>query len=213
MDGSPSLVPLGLVARRRLPAPGLRRETCSSRLPQLVLRPGRITTRASPGHSLRSPQPLAQQGIRHGGDSLPGLRHRLERDHLQRHRRRAAQAVPLHRSRQDRGGWPAESAHRQPGRPVVPRHAGLERGQLGLHDDCRRRRTQLDDLRPRRRAGALPGRRDFVGPVSTAGASPILGHGFTVEDDRPGAGPVVLLGYDLWTRRYHGDARRRSNRS
>ncbi len=39
------------------------------------------------------------------------------------------------------------------------------------------------------------------------GTSPILGHGFTVEDDRPGAGPVVLLGYDLWTRRYHGDAR------
>jgi len=38
------------------------------------------------------------------------------------------------------------------------------------------------------------------------GTSPILGHGFTVEDDRPGAGPVVLLGYDLWTRRYHGDA-------
>ena len=39
------------------------------------------------------------------------------------------------------------------------------------------------------------------------GTSPILGHGFTVEDDRPGAGQVVLLGYDLWTRRYHGDAR------
>jgi putative ABC transport system permease protein len=37
------------------------------------------------------------------------------------------------------------------------------------------------------------------------GTSPILGHGFAVEDDRPGAGPVVLLGYDLWTRRYHGD--------
>jgi putative ABC transport system permease protein len=39
------------------------------------------------------------------------------------------------------------------------------------------------------------------------GTAPILGHGFTVEDDRPGAGPVVLLGHDLWTRRYHGDAR------
>ena len=38
------------------------------------------------------------------------------------------------------------------------------------------------------------------------GTSPILGRGFTVEDDRPGAGPVVLLGHDLWTRRYHGDA-------
>ncbi len=38
------------------------------------------------------------------------------------------------------------------------------------------------------------------------GTSPILGKGFTVEDDRPGAGPVVLLGHDLWSRRYHGDA-------
>ena len=37
------------------------------------------------------------------------------------------------------------------------------------------------------------------------GTSPILGRGFTSEDDRPGAGPVVLLGYDLWTRRYRGD--------
>ena len=38
------------------------------------------------------------------------------------------------------------------------------------------------------------------------GTSPILGRGFTAEDDRPGAGPVVLLGYDLWTRRYRGDS-------
>jgi putative ABC transport system permease protein len=38
------------------------------------------------------------------------------------------------------------------------------------------------------------------------GTSPILGKGFTVEDDRPGAGPVVLLSHDMWTRRYHGDA-------
>lgn len=37
------------------------------------------------------------------------------------------------------------------------------------------------------------------------GTSPILGRGFTAEDDRPGAGPVVLLGYDLWTRRYRAD--------
>jgi putative ABC transport system permease protein len=37
------------------------------------------------------------------------------------------------------------------------------------------------------------------------GTSPILGRGFSAEDDRPGAGPVVLLGYDLWTRRYRGD--------
>jgi putative ABC transport system permease protein len=38
------------------------------------------------------------------------------------------------------------------------------------------------------------------------GTSPVLGRGFTSEDDRPAAGPVVLLGYDLWTRRYRGDS-------
>jgi putative ABC transport system permease protein len=39
------------------------------------------------------------------------------------------------------------------------------------------------------------------------GTPPILGHGFRAEDDKPGAGGVVLLGYDLWTRRYRGDER------
>jgi putative ABC transport system permease protein len=39
------------------------------------------------------------------------------------------------------------------------------------------------------------------------GTPPILGRGFSAEDDRPGAGNVVLLGHDLWTRRYHGDER------
>ncbi len=39
------------------------------------------------------------------------------------------------------------------------------------------------------------------------GTLPVLGRGFTAEDDRPGAGPVVLLGHDLWTRRYRGDGR------
>ena len=39
----------------------------------------------------------------------------------------------------------------------------------------------------------------------TLGTRPILGRDFTVEDDRPGAGDAVLLGYDLWMRRYRGD--------
>jgi putative ABC transport system permease protein len=39
------------------------------------------------------------------------------------------------------------------------------------------------------------------------GTPPMLGRGFSADDDRPGAGAVVLLGYDLWTRRYRGDAR------
>jgi putative ABC transport system permease protein len=37
------------------------------------------------------------------------------------------------------------------------------------------------------------------------GTPPILGRGFTPDHDVPGAGGVVLLGHDLWTRRYQAD--------
>ncbi|MGE5357640.1 MAG: ABC transporter permease, partial [Bacteroidales bacterium] len=40
------------------------------------------------------------------------------------------------------------------------------------------------------------------------GVDPILGRGFTPqEDSAPGAGPVVVLAYDFWQARYAGDAR------
>ncbi|HSC27984.1 MAG TPA: ABC transporter permease [Vicinamibacterales bacterium] len=37
------------------------------------------------------------------------------------------------------------------------------------------------------------------------GTDPILGRHFTPEEDMAGGGGVVLLGHDLWTRRYQGD--------
>jgi predicted permease len=37
------------------------------------------------------------------------------------------------------------------------------------------------------------------------GQRPFLGRDFTPEDDRPGAAPVVILGYGVWTSRYGGD--------
>jgi putative ABC transport system permease protein len=37
------------------------------------------------------------------------------------------------------------------------------------------------------------------------GKSPTLGRGFTAEDDRQGAEPVVLISDDLWKRRYNSD--------
>lgn len=37
------------------------------------------------------------------------------------------------------------------------------------------------------------------------GHAPPVGRGFTAEDDRPGAEPVVLLSDDLWKRRYNSD--------
>ena len=38
------------------------------------------------------------------------------------------------------------------------------------------------------------------------GVQPMLGRGFRQADDRPGADPVILLGYDLWHDRYGGSA-------
>jgi putative ABC transport system permease protein len=37
------------------------------------------------------------------------------------------------------------------------------------------------------------------------GAKPMLGRGFREDEDRPGAPGVVLLGHELWQRRYGGD--------
>ncbi|MEP6767283.1 MAG: ABC transporter permease [Acidobacteriota bacterium] len=39
----------------------------------------------------------------------------------------------------------------------------------------------------------------------TLGARPLLGRGFTSEEDRPGGPPVAVLGFTLWQTRYGGD--------
>lgn len=38
------------------------------------------------------------------------------------------------------------------------------------------------------------------------GSRPVLGRDFTADDDRPGAAPVVVLGYPLWQSQFGGDA-------
>ena len=51
----------------------------------------------------------------------------------------------------------------------------------------------------------------FFGPFTSAnlftviGQAPFLGRDFTPDDDRPGAAPVVILGYGMWKSRYGGD--------
>jgi len=41
-----------------------------------------------------------------------------------------------------------------------------------------------------------------VGAFEALGVQPVLGRGFREGDDRPGAEPVILLGYELWRDRY-----------
>ena len=38
------------------------------------------------------------------------------------------------------------------------------------------------------------------------GVQPMLGRNFTTEEDRPNNDRVVILGYSLWQRRFHGEA-------
>jgi len=37
------------------------------------------------------------------------------------------------------------------------------------------------------------------------GARPLIGRGFTADEDRPGGPPAAVLGYQLWQARYGGD--------
>ena len=51
----------------------------------------------------------------------------------------------------------------------------------------------------------------FPGPFTSTnlfkviGQRPILGRDFSADDDRPGAPPVVIIGYGMWKTRYGGD--------
>jgi len=60
-------------------------------------------------------------------------------------------------------------------------------------------------LSDRDEAERVPGAAITSNLFATLGVQPMLGRQFRDDDDRPGAEPVVLLGHDIWQRRYHGD--------
>jgi predicted permease len=57
-----------------------------------------------------------------------------------------------------------------------------------------------EEGRPERFSGGLL----TAGAFDALGVQPILGRGFREEDGRPGAEPVILLGYRLWRERFNG---------
>ena len=50
----------------------------------------------------------------------------------------------------------------------------------------------------------IPGAYVSAGFFDLLGEGPILGRTFTAEDDRPGAAPVIVIGYGVWQNRYGG---------
>jgi predicted permease len=53
----------------------------------------------------------------------------------------------------------------------------------------------------------LDGKRASANLFGLLGVEPLLGRGFLPEDDRPGAGRVVVLSHGLWQRRFGADAK------
>jgi putative ABC transport system permease protein len=51
----------------------------------------------------------------------------------------------------------------------------------------------------------VPGETISASLFPLLGVKPLFGRTFRPDEDRPGAPGVVLLGYDLWRRRFHGD--------
>jgi hypothetical protein len=51
----------------------------------------------------------------------------------------------------------------------------------------------------------VAGQRVSVELLPLLGVRPALGRGFLPQEDRPGAPAVILLGNELWQRRFHGD--------
>jgi predicted permease len=58
------------------------------------------------------------------------------------------------------------------------------------------------DDRPERLQGAMVS----ANIIGVLGVKPMLGNTFSEQDDTAGARPVVILGWDLWQRRFGGDA-------
>ena len=76
-----------------------------------------------------------------------------------------------------------------------------QRSFVGLAAFSNGSATVSGDNRPER----LDGAHLTANALDLLGSRPALGRGFRPGEDRPGAAPVVLLGYRLWQNRYNSD--------
>jgi len=95
--------------------------------------------------------------------------------------------------------------------------AGIEGMEVTVHDyvDWRERQRSFEDLAAfysgtinvsgTERAERFDGGFMTANSFTLLGVQPVRGRLFRDEDNRPGAAPVVLLGYDLWRDRYGSD--------
>src|ERR1700722_18750037 len=67
-------------------------------------------------------------------------------------------------------------------------------------------RSEFFNLAGHERAERIDGAFVTAGFFQAIGREPLLGRGFTADEDRPGHEHVVVLSYDVWQRDFGGDA-------
>ena len=98
------------------------------------------------------------------------------------------------------------------GRPAVTRRWSFGRYRLlrGIQtsfSDVAAFGNQSLNLQGADQSERVPGEQVSAAYFRTLGARPLLGRTFAAEEDSiPGARPVAMLSYDLWRRRFGGDA-------
>ena len=88
---------------------------------------------------------------------------------------------------------------------AAPQHYFVWRGQITLFQDVSAYRLELANLTNDQAPEQIAAARISVDFFKLFGATILQGRTFTAEEDRPGAGHVMILSYGLWKRRFGGD--------
>jgi putative ABC transport system permease protein len=88
---------------------------------------------------------------------------------------------------------------------AAPQHYFVWRDQDALFQDVSAYRLELANLTNDQAPEQIAAARTSVNFFKLFGATILRGRPFTNEEDRPGAGHVMILSYGLWKRRFGGD--------